>query len=73
MARTWVPVSEAARLMQVSQLTLRNMMVHKDINIGMAVKNEGSPQWHYLISPKLLNDELERLGLSERYEKGGER
>lgn len=63
----WVPVKEAARLMNVSQLTLRNMMIHKDINIGHAVKNEGSPQWHYLISPKLLNDELERLGLPERY------
>lgn len=58
---------EAARLMQVSQLTLRNMMIHKDINIGIAAKNEGSPQWTYLISPKLLNDELERLGLPERY------
>lgn len=66
--KIWVPLLEAARLFQVSDLTLRNMMIHKDINIGIPVKNEGSSRWKYLISPELLNKELERLGLPGRWE-----
>lgn len=68
----WVPVTEAASLLQVSPLTLQNMMIHKDINIGVAVKNEGSSRWRYLISPELLNKELERFGLPGRWKRNDE-
>lgn len=46
-----VPVSVAARVMRKTQTYIRQGIIEGRLNIGIAIKKEGSTQYDYYISP----------------------
>ena len=49
-----VPMQAAAKLLELSELSVRGLLIYKPGAIGYAWKNEESGYWKYHISPYLL-------------------
>ena len=49
-----VPIQVAAKLLGLSELSVRGLLIYKPGAIGYAWKNEESGYWKYHISPYLL-------------------
>lgn len=49
-----VPITEVARIMKKDQQFIRQGIIRGELPFGKAFKKEGSSQYDYYISPKLL-------------------
>ena len=58
-----VRLADAAKELGLSPLTVRGLMIEGKLNIGYALKRDGSSKWSFFIFRKLLDDEKKRLGL----------
>lgn len=70
----WVTVEQAARELEMTQMTLRYLMLHGMLPIGDAWKKEGRQRGCYRVNRKLLDEEKARRGIeavSKTYEGEG--
>ncbi len=58
-----VRLADAAKELGLSPLTVRGLMIEGKLNIGYALKRDGSSKWSFFVFRKLLDDEKKRLGL----------